>query len=254
MAEKQSDDTAKRRFGCLHVFLFILAAVVVTVIVCFFAFRAYLFPQPFRPVTLTAREEAALQTKLERLNVQVAPVSPLADKRAALEPEAYSETAAARKIQFSEKELNALLAKNTELADKVAIDLSPGLVSARILVPIDPDVPVIGGKTLRLKTGLSYSFTDGKPVLILKGVTVMSVPLPSRLAKLYAIGRPRPMGCTPRCGPSVLVIGIARAGRLHFNQQTGEIRPIATPARRLTGQFHVDHGSPNTLCRTFATM
>ncbi len=56
----------------------------------------------------------------------------------------------------------------------MAIDLSPGLVSARILVPIDPDVPVIGGKTLRIKTGLSYSFADGKPVLILKGVTVMA--------------------------------------------------------------------------------
>jgi hypothetical protein len=52
-------------------------------------------------------------------------------------------------------------------------------VSARILVPVDPDVPVIGGKTLRLKTGLSYSFADGKPVLMLKGVTVMGVPLPN---------------------------------------------------------------------------
>lgn len=179
MNVEQSDSLAKRRFGCLHVFLFILAAVVVIVIVCFFAFRAYLFPQPFRPVTLTAREEAALQTKLERLNVEVASPSPQPDKTVVLEPEAYSETADARKIQFTEKELNALLAKNTDLADKVAIDLSPGLVSARILVPIDPDVPVIGGKTLRLKTGLSYSFVDGKPVLMLKGVTVMGVPLPN---------------------------------------------------------------------------
>ena len=176
---EQSDSMAKRRFGCLHVFLFIMAAVVVTVIVCFFAFRAYLFPRPFRPVTLTAREEAALQTKLERLNVEGASPSPRPDKTATLEPEAYSETADARRIQFSEKELNALLAKNTDLADKVAIDLSPGLVSARILVPFDPDVPVIGGKTLRLKTGLSYSFVDGKPVLMLKGVTVMGVPLPN---------------------------------------------------------------------------
>ena len=84
-----------------------------------------------------------------------------------------------RRIQFSEKELNALLAKNTDLADKVAIDLSHGLVSARILVPADPDLPFIGGKTLRVKTGLSYSFVDGKPALMLKGVTVMGVPLPN---------------------------------------------------------------------------
>jgi hypothetical protein len=179
MKDEQGEGRAKRHFGCLHVFLLILAAVVVTVIVCFFALRAYLSPRPFRPVRLTAREEAVLQTKVERLNVQVASPSRTSDQNAALEPEAYSETAEARKIQFSEKELNALLAKNTDLADKVAIDLSPGLVSARILVPVDPDVPVIGGKTLRLKTGLSYSFADGKPVLMLKGVTVMGVPLPN---------------------------------------------------------------------------
>jgi hypothetical protein len=174
-----SNGMAKRRFGCLQVFLFVLAAVVAIVIVCFFAFRAYLFPKPFRPVTLTAREETALQTKLERLNVKVPHSLQSTDKSATLEPEVYSETATARKIQFAEKELNALLAKNTDLADKVAIDLSPGLVSARILVPIDPDVPVIGGKTLRLKTGLAYSFTNGKPALMFKGVTVMGVPLPN---------------------------------------------------------------------------
>ena len=179
MKDEHGEGLAKRRFGCLHVFLFILAAAVVTVIVCFFAFRAYLFPKPFRPVTLTAREESVLQSKLERLNVLVEPSSRLAGKNATLEPEAYSETAAARKIQFSEKELNALLAKNTDLGNKAAIDLSPGLMSAQILVPIDPDVPVIGGKTLRLKTGISYSFTNGKPVLMLKGVTVMGVPLPN---------------------------------------------------------------------------
>lgn len=62
------------------------------------------------PVTLTAREEAALQSKLERLNAEAASPSPQPDKTAALEPEAYSETADSRKVQFTEKELNALLA------------------------------------------------------------------------------------------------------------------------------------------------
>ena len=54
-----------------------------------------------------------------------------------------------------------------------------GLEVMRRIRAEDPDVPVIGGKTLRLKTGLSYSFADGKPVLMLKGVTVMGVPLPN---------------------------------------------------------------------------
>lgn len=169
----------KRKFGCLHVFLFVIAAVVVTGIVGFFAFRAYLSPKPFRPVTLTAREEAALQTKLERLNLQGKPAARQADSSAVLKPEAYSETAGGRQIQFTEKELNSLLAHNTDLADKVAIDLSPGLVSARILMPVDQDVPIVGGKTLRIKAGVSYSFANGQPELVVKGVTVMGVPLPN---------------------------------------------------------------------------
>lgn len=179
---------AKRRFGCLQVALFVGVAVALTALISFLVFRAVFFPAPFKPVELSARDEKALQSKLDRLDFTAQP--PPARARvgsragapaggAALEPEAYSETGAERTIRFAEKELNALLAKNTELADKLAIDLSQDLVSAKLRIPLDEDFPVMGGQTLRVKAGLTLSYADGRPVLMLRGVTLMGVPLPN---------------------------------------------------------------------------
>jgi hypothetical protein len=86
---------------------------------------------------------------------------------------------AAREIALSERELNALLAKNTDLARKLAIDLSGDLVSARLLVPVDPDFPILGGQTLKVRAGVEVAYRTGKPVVILKGVSLMGVPLPN---------------------------------------------------------------------------
>jgi hypothetical protein len=169
-----------RRFGCLHVLLFVFIAVILTAAASFFVFRTVLFPKAFKPVELSAREEQALQVKLERLDFTTPPAHQPAKKAGAqLEPEPYSEAGADRTIRFTERELNALLAKNTDLAGKLAIDLSQDLVSAKLLVPLDEDFPVMGGKTLRVKAGLTFSYANGRPVLMLRGISVMGVPLPN---------------------------------------------------------------------------
>ena len=84
-----------------------------------------------------------------------------------------------REIAFTEKELNGLLAKNTDLARRLAIDLSDDLVSAKLLVPVDPDFPIFGGKILRVRSGMGFSYTKGKPVIILRGISIMGVPIPN---------------------------------------------------------------------------
>lgn len=168
---------SKRRFGCFHVLLFIGVTVVVTTTVILLVFRAILFPPPFKPVKLNDREEKALQIKLNRLNLRTPPSTTGAE--AALEPEPYSEEGADRSIRFTEKELNALLAKNTDLADKLVIDLSRDLVSAKLRIPLDEDVPVMGGQVLRARTGVTFSYAEGRPIVRLIGVTVMGVPLPN---------------------------------------------------------------------------
>jgi hypothetical protein len=96
-----------------------------------------------------------------------------------LRPERYNEKNAKREVSFSERELNAMVANNQDLAKKLAVDLSDDLVSTRLLVPVDKDFPILGGKTLRVSTGVEMAFRDAKPIVILRGVSIMGVPIPN---------------------------------------------------------------------------
>lgn len=170
-----SEPGKRRRFDALHVFLMVVLAIIVTALIALWVFRTYLFPKEFKPVALTQQEEQVLDHKLSRLGLQTDDVA--AGKP--LKPEAYSEAGAKREVIFSEREVNALVAKNTDLADKLAIDLADDLVSARLLLPLDEDFPVLGGKTLKAKAGIGLAYKEGKPVVILKGVSIMGVPVPN---------------------------------------------------------------------------
>lgn len=150
----------------------IVITVAVTLGITYWVVTAYLFPSHFTPVTLNQKEQQRLNHKLERLGI-----TPPGEQ--ALKPKPYSETDASRDISFSEKELNALLANNTDLASKVAIDLSENLASAKILIPLDPDMPFFGGKTLKVTAGLELKIKNGHPRAVLKGVSVWGVPLPN---------------------------------------------------------------------------
>jgi len=181
-----------KQFGCLQVFGLMVVAVIITAGITTLIFKTYFSPSEFKPVTLNPHEEQVLMTKLEKLDSMRAdvdlyrkdiPKKPSKEDRfdsnATLEPEPYSEKNIKREIMFTERELNALLAKNTDLARKLAIDLSDDLVSAKLLVPVDEDFPVLGGKILRVRTGMVFTYDKGKPVVILKGITIMGEPIPN---------------------------------------------------------------------------
>ena len=187
-----AEKITQKRFGCLQVFGLLIIGVLITAAVTVLVLKTYLFPSEFKPVTLSPSEEKVLTAKLENLDSIGAGVaspknhspntSPKTDRSApdaTLEPEPYSEKGLKREIVFMEKELNALLAKNTDLARKLAIDLSDDLVSAKLLLPLDDDFPIFGGKTLRVKAGVVFSYDKGKPVVILKGITIMGLPIPN---------------------------------------------------------------------------
>ena len=72
-----------------------------------------------------------------------------------------------------------MLANNTDLAKKLAIDLSDNLASAKLLIDLDPDFPILGGKTLKITAGLELRIDQHHPRAILKGVSVWGVPLPN---------------------------------------------------------------------------
>lgn len=172
-----------------HVLLIVIGTIILTIIGTYWILTSYVFVSSFEPVELSQKEEKTLQQKLQSIGYDFSFSSPQINqkddirneinKEGFLKPEAYSEQGARREVSFTEREINALLAKNTDLAQKLAIDFSNDLVSARLLIPLDADFPVMGGKTLRLNAGLGMAYRNDKPVIILKGVSIMGVPIPN---------------------------------------------------------------------------
>jgi hypothetical protein len=65
------------------------------------------------------------------------------------------------------------------MAQRLAIDLSDNLASAKLLVPVDPDAPILGGKPIRVNAGLELGYRNSRPIVILKGVSLWGVPIPN---------------------------------------------------------------------------
>jgi hypothetical protein len=168
--------SSPKRFGVRA----LVVAVVVTVVVTAGAIWAftYMYPKQFRPIKLSTKEEQVLAAKLDRLGALAGRRSP-AGAEPPLTPVPYQEDDAKRQIALTERELNSLLANNTNLASRLAIDLSDDLASARLLIPMEPDFPVLGGKIIRVNAGLELAYRDAGPVVVLKGVSVMGVPIPN---------------------------------------------------------------------------
>lgn len=184
--------TLRRReagFTGLQVLAAVAVAMVLTAGLTYWVVRTYISPADFKPVALSQREQVQLDTKLRALGIdpplpQVgagpdARRTPTERAQDWLRPEPYREDGAKREIGLSERELNALLANNTDLSRRLAIDLSDDLASAKLLVPMDPEIPVVGGRTLRVTAGVELAYRDDRPVVALRGVSLMGVPIPN---------------------------------------------------------------------------
>lgn len=145
-----------------------------------------LYANPFNPTKLNEREQQVLNTKLERLEQSFQKQGKFSGTRTdeemtkeRLEPEDYTEDPARREIRISEKELNALIAKDEKAARQIAINLSDDMISLKLIIPVDKDIPFLGGKTLRLSCGVTLRHEAGKPVVALRGVSIGGIPIPN---------------------------------------------------------------------------
>jgi hypothetical protein len=179
--EEQGTKSSSKIFLIFKVFaLFIAIAFIVGLLWVKHTFYA----SEFRPTELTPGEQKVLESKLGRLGESAVKDQQTRKGRPSnsitpLKPEPYSEEGALREIQLTEKELNALIANNSEAAQRVAIDLSDNLVSVKLVVPIDEEIPVLGGKTLRLNLGVILGYENEQLIVALKGVSLGGIPLPN---------------------------------------------------------------------------
>lgn len=185
-----SETQTRTGFSGKQVLLLVFIAVVVTVGLTVWYIRSYVYASEFKPVALSHLEQSNLDSKLAGMGLDPKDVMPHADRGnfpvpdrfdgdGRLLPERYSEEGASRDVSLSEKELNAMVASNPDLARRFAIDLSDNLASAKLLIPVDPDFPMFGGKTLRVSAGLELDYRNETPVVILRGISVMGVPMPN---------------------------------------------------------------------------
>jgi hypothetical protein len=175
----------KKGFSGSQVALIVLIAIMITAGASFWLYRTYINPSDFQPVALSSKEQSRLDIKLQQLGLNPRELLPNAkrgeslDSQGRLEPEKYQESPEKRDIRMSERELNAIIASNSDLASRFAVDLSDNLASAKMLIPVDPDLPVMGSRTLRINAGLELAYRNDRPVVKLRGVSLMGVPLPN---------------------------------------------------------------------------
>ena len=136
---------------------------------------------------LTQAEQRVLESKIDRLRSAASPERPAAlppetpaeDAAGEVQPEIYREDASQRQVRFTERELNALIAADPALAGRSAVRLSPGQLSASFRIDLPPDVPVMGGRSVRVQTGLQLATLNDRVEARLVGVSVGGIPLPN---------------------------------------------------------------------------
>ena len=155
--------------------------VIITVAATLWVSRTWLTPTQMEPVTLGRDEIHALEAKLSELHKARGidwPEHPETEAPSPA-PAPYRERPEDRIIEFTERELNAMIARNPDLAGRMALHLGQDTLSANMLIPMPEDFPLFGGRELRVSTGLSIHQREDGPAFIIEGVSLMGIPLPA---------------------------------------------------------------------------
>ncbi|TVP87895.1 MAG: hypothetical protein EA347_06825 [Thioalkalivibrio sp.] len=138
-------------------------------------------------VALSPTEQQTLDEKLAVLreaSARAAPGTadpaehPAPDTATTLAPEVYEEDPEQRYLRFTERELNAAIARDPALAGRAAVRLSPEQVSSTFLVDVPEDLPLFGGRRLRVQAGMRLTTEGNRVEARLLGVSLAGVPLP----------------------------------------------------------------------------
>ena len=185
----------KKGNGCLVALGITGAIVLVLGIAGYFGYRYY-FEAKINPVTLTAEEQAVLEAKLEQIEtandgaalpVTDATLVELNQPREIkpeltaeqLEAQRLADARARRTVVITERELNGMLNHNTDLGKAFKVGFKNGYIDIQTVIPVEEEVPMFGGKTIRVSVDLAMEkLDDGSLGFAVKSVNVGGVPLP----------------------------------------------------------------------------
>lgn len=165
--------------GLLLLLLLIAATVAITF---------WWIQRPIRPVVLSAQENATLETKVKELESRTIPIGtdpattfPSAPAAAgtAIQQTDRPYIPGSTTIKLTEREINGLLNKNTDLGNKVRLEFAKDAVNAYMAIPIPEDFPIGAGTTFRMRGRFRISIGGGgQPFAILEDVTIFGLSLP----------------------------------------------------------------------------
>lgn len=160
----------------------ILTLVIVFLLAAVFWVKQNLYAKPFDPTVLTPAEKQILDNKLAKIKKPVQNQNGGAEKIVytvkRLDPKPYTEADSKREITITEKELNSLIT-DPVLAKRVAVDLSDDLLSVNMIVPLNEEFPMLGGKRLKFSFGTTLAYRDNSLIVAMRGVSLGGVPLPA---------------------------------------------------------------------------
>lgn len=172
-------DNHDQKIGCLHMAGLILLALLLIISVAVWISKYYLFPRFLSPVTLNSQEEQILQQKLNAMSMDNTVVT--TNNTAVLQRVSTTSLApSTQEISLSEKELNALLARYTTRGKQIAIDLNDTLTQATLLIPIQENIPFIGGDSIKSRADVIWPSQTDPPVVQFTQVRPQGFDLPAQ--------------------------------------------------------------------------
>ena len=118
------------------------------------------YSRPIIPTELGVEEQQALNQKVE-----------------AVQESSY--VAGGKVLILTDREVNAMLHQNTNLGDKLKIEFATDAVHARIKTDLDPDLPFVGGRSLKARARFKLADESTTPAIILDDLTVWGISLPN---------------------------------------------------------------------------
>ncbi len=170
--------TASSGRGCQNALLGGLFLVIVLLIAGVAFVRRTFNAKPFKPVALTAPEQAVLETKVDWVEA----TADGTNTKAPTPPTAPAAAPDPRLLVLTEKEINALLSNRPELKEyrgNLRFDLREGQIHIDANLPVPAEVPVMGGKNIRVTGRANGSYADGKLSLVVVSATLGGIEVPN---------------------------------------------------------------------------
>lgn len=162
-------------YGCLT-FALLLLTVVATVCI-----TAWWIQRPVKAVILTEQEEEVLSNKVDYMTraneIRIQSAEPSVDGMMENRLQLDDEDFVRKRVMFTEKELNAIVAKNSEFENNILITLRPNTILGATTITMPEFIPFVGGQNLRTKVKIFAELKGQKLDIRVQNISLGGIPL-----------------------------------------------------------------------------